>query len=296
MIGAAGRRRAGIVIAAGLTVGIGFGLRAADPDAADPTAAVARAEAVAGAAAAADAALGRLAGGLDQAREHAREGTARTLSGEAPAAELTRAADLLAGAGGDADAARRALIALAGVSAAIHPGMTVPALSYGGADLAQLAAQVRSGADAATLFVQRRHATEAVVDALAVALAALDRDDPTAALTALDQAGAPLSLLDDWEEQPPLFRYWMTVSRNLIEAAGDIASATLAGDEAAARAAGERYAEAADRARGADNALAVALSEEGSAISATPLRRLAAAADELDDARSWIQPLLQSAV
>jgi hypothetical protein len=296
MIGAAGRRRAGIVIAAGLALGIGFGLRAADPEAADPTGAVARAGAVAGAAEAADAALGRLAGGLDQAREHAREGTAGTLSGEAPAAELTRAADLLAGAGGDADAARQALIALAGVSAAINPGMTVPALSYGGADLAQMAAQLRSGADAATLFVERRHATEEVVDALAVALAALDRDDPTAALTALRQADAPLSLLDDWEERPPLFRYWMTVSRNLIEAAGDIASATLAGDEAAGRAAGERYAEAADRARGADNALAVALSEEGSAISATPLRRLAAAADEVDDARTWIQPLLRSAV
>ena len=185
-------------------------------------------------------------------------------------------------------------MALAGVIAAIDPGMTVPALSYGGADLAQMAAQLRSGAVAATLFVDRRHATEEVVDALAAALAALDRDDPTAALTALGRADAPLSLLDDWEEQPPLFRYWMTVSRDLIEAAGDIASATLAGDEAAVRAAGIRYAEAADRARGADNALAVALSEEGSAISATPLRRLAAAAGEVDDVRSAIQPLLQS--
>lgn len=294
MIGAAGRRRAGIVIAAGLTVGIGFGLRAADPDAADPPGAVARTRAVAVAAAAADAALGRLAEGLDQAREHGREGTARTLSGEAPAAELTRAADLLAGAGGDADAARRALIALEGVIAAIDPGMTVPALSYGGADLVQMAAQMRSGAVAATLFVERRHATEEVVDALAAALAALDRDDPTAALVALERADAPLSLLDAWEQRPPLFRYWMTVSRDLIDAAGDIANATLVGDEAAVRAAGERYAEAADRARGADNALAVALSEEGSAISAVPLRRLAAAADEVADARSAIQPLLPS--
>lgn len=294
MIGGAARRRAGIVIAAGLTVGIGFGLRAADPDAADPPGAVARAGAVAGAAEAADAALGRLAEGLDQARDHAREGIARTLSGEAPAAELSRAADLLAGAGGDADAARRALIALEGVTAAIDPGRPVPALSYGGADLVQMAAQLRSGAVAATLFVERRHATEDVVAALAAALAALDRDEPTTALMALGEADAPLSLLDAWDQRPPLFRYWMTVSRNLIEAAGDIASATLAGDDAAVRAAGERYAEAADRARGADNALAVALSEEGSAISAAPLRRLAAAADEVADARSAIEPLLRS--
>ena len=294
MIGATSRRRTAIAFVVGLAIVIGFGLRAADPDASDAPGAVARAGAVAGAAAAADAALARLAAGLDQAREHAREGTALTLSGEEPAAELTRAADLLAGAGGDADAARQALDALAGISAAIDPGLTIPALSHGAADLEQMAGQMRAGAVAATLFVERRHATEEVVDALAAGLTALDRDDPTTALAALDGANAPLVFLGEWEQRPPLFGYWMMVSRDLVEAASDIARATLAGDEAAVRAAGERYAEAADRARGADNALAVALSEAGSAISATPLRRLAAVADEVDDARGRIQPLLRS--
>lgn len=87
----------------------------------------------------------------------------------------------------------------------------------------------------------------------------------------------------------------MTTSRDLIAAAVDIAQATLADDSAALEAAARRYAAAAGRATGADNALAFTLSEEGSAISGTPLRRLAAAADEAADARLALQPLLRPA-
>jgi len=293
MIGAGGRREAAIAIGVLLAVGIGFGLRSADAALADPPGAAARTARLAEAARVADAALARLDGGLEASRDHARRGTALTVSGDAPAAELGTAADLLARAAEDADAARRSLLALAGYAAAIQPRTTVPALSYGGADLQQIAAQLRSGAAAATLFVERRHATEAIVEALAKGLGALDRDDPIAALAALDAAAAPLALLDDWEDRPPLLRYWMTISRDLIAAAADIASATIANDPTAVEAAGARYAKAAEAARGADNALAFALSEGGSAISAIPLRRLAGLADEAVDARAALQPLLQ---
>lgn len=218
-----------------------------------------------------------------------------TVEGEAPAPELISAADLLAAAGEEATDARRGLLALAGMAAAVRPGLVVPALSFAGPDLEQIAAQLRAGADAATTFVTRRHATQAVVDALGAALAALERNDPTAALAALDQADAPIALLEDWEDRPPLLRYWMTTSRDLIAAAGDIARATLANDPAAAAAAAERYAAAAETVRGADNALAFTLSEEGAAISATPLRRLAAAAVEAADARLALQQLLPPA-
>jgi hypothetical protein len=289
MIGADRRRRAVIVIGVGLAVGIGFGLRSADPARADPPGAAARAQSLADAAGAADAGLARLAGELDRAREHARSGTALTASGEAPAPELTAAAEVLAGASDEADAARRGLLALAGVAAAVEPAATIPTLSYGGAELEQIAAQLRSSADAATLFVERRHATQAVVDALAAALAALDRDDPAAALASLANADAPMALLGAWEQRPPLLRYWMTISADLLDAAGDIARATLAGDPVAQKAAAERYARAAEAARGADNALALALSEEGAAVSATPLRRLAAVADAVDEARAAIK-------
>jgi len=137
--------------------------------------------------------------------------------------------------------------------------------------------------------VERRHATQAVVDALAAALAALERDDPSAALASLAKADAPMALLGAWERPPPLLRYWMTISTDLLGAAGDIARATLAEDPVAQKAAAERYARAAEAARGADNALALALSEEGAAVSATPLRRLAAVADEVDEARAALR-------
>lgn len=244
---------------------------------------------------AADAALARLGAELDRARDHARRGTALTVSGEAPAPELTSAADLIAGASDEAEAARRRLLALAGIAAAVRPAATVPGLSYGGTELELIAAQLQSSATAATLFVERRHATQAVVDALAAALAALERDDPSAALDSLAQAHAPLALLEAWKERPPLFRYWMMISADLLDAARDIATATLSGDPAAVKTAGERYAKAAEAARGADNALALTLSEEGAAISATPLRRLAAVVDEADDARAAMRLMRQRA-
>lgn len=286
MIGAGGRRRAVIAISLGLAIGIGFGLRSADPTRADPPGALARTELMADAHDAAKVALARLSVELEGAREHARRGTALTVSGEAPAPELTSAADRVAGASDDAEAARQALLVLGGIAAAIQPGATIPVLSYGGTDLELIAAQLRSAAGAATLFVERRHATQAVVDALAVALAALERDDPSAALGSLQKADPPLALLEEWEQRPPLLRYWMMISADLLDAAGDIARATLNDDPAALKAAGERYAKAAEAARGADNALALTLSEEGAAISAAPLRHLAAIADEADDARS----------
>lgn len=294
MIGAAGRRRSVIVIGLGLAVGIGFGLRSADPASADPPGAAARTRFIADAADAADMALARLDAQLKRARDHARRGTALTVSGDAPAPELTSAADLLAGASDEADAARRDLQVLDGVAAGIQPTATVPSLSYGGTDLELIAAQLRRSAAAATLFVERRHATQTVVDALGAALADLERDDPSAALASLATADAPLALLQAWEERPPLLRYWLMISADLLDAAGDIARATISDDPTALQAAAERYAKAADAARGADNALALTLSEEGAAISATPLRRLAALADAVDQARSGLAQVRQA--
>ena len=295
MIGVGGRRRAVIAISLGLAVGIGFGLRSPDPAQADPVGALARTEALADAAGAADTALTGLSAELERARDHARRGAALTVSGEAPAPELTAAADVLAGAGDEADAARRALVALDGMAAAVQPEANVPSLTYGGADLEQLAAQLRNTADAATLFVERRHATRAVVDALAAALAALDRNDPTAAIDELRAADAPLALLAEWQQRPPLLRYWMMISAELLDAAGDIARATLADDPDAVKAAAARYVEAADSALGADNALAVTLSEEGAAVTVIPLQRLAALADEAAGAHAALPTAVQPA-
>jgi hypothetical protein len=292
MIGAARARRVATVIAIGLAVGVGFGLRSAHPYLADPPLEAARNQALMQAWARADRALASLAAVLADAIDHARKGSALTVAGDQPPApELSAAAGVLEAGAGTADAAHRSVEALAGLAAGIAPGLQIPVLSVAGPDLLLMAAGLRSSADAATIFVERRHATETIVEALGAAVAALDADLTAAAITDLERTTAPFALLDAWVERPLLFRYWMKVTGELIDAARDIAEATIAGDPVAQKAAGERYAKAGDAARGADNALAVTLSEEGGAVSVVQLQRLARAASDVADERAAVQPL-----
>jgi hypothetical protein len=275
----------------GLMVGIGFGLRSAHPSLADPLLAAERARALAQAATQADDALVSLAAALAEAIDHARAGAALTVAGDQPPApELTAAADLLQGESRRADAAQRAVESLIEMAADIAPAWHVPALSLAGPDLLLAASGLRTSADAAALFVERRHATEAIVAALGDALAALDADLPATAVTSLDRTVAPLALLDAWSEKPPLLGYWRKVTGELIDAARGIAEATIAGDPTAQRAAAQRYAKAAEAANGADHALAVSLAEEGNAVTVGELRRLAAAAGAVADERAALQP------
>jgi hypothetical protein len=174
----------------------------------------------------------------------------------------------------------------------VEPRSVVPALGYDTSELLLIASQLRDSAEASTLFVERRHATETIVQALADALAALKASHPGAALSALDDMRSPMLLLEAWTNRPPLMQYWMTVTGDLLGAARQIALATLDGDKAAVAAAAARYAEASKAARGADNALSVSLAEEGAAVNGGPLRRLAAAAGQAADLHAALQPLM----
>lgn len=283
-----------IVIVA--VAGLGLGLRSSDPTEADPAAAAARAQRLASLAAAADGAMAEVGLVLGDALDDARRGTALTVAGDSsPAPEFVAAADQLAAGAGLADAARRAIRDLAGTAAAIAPAHGIPTLSFSGPDLLIMAAQLRAAAEAATTFVERRHATGAILDALGGAAAALDANDPEEALRALGSADEPLALIHAWHDRPPLLGYWLTIIGDLLDAARGIATATIDGDAAAVAAAADRYAAAAETARGADNALALSLSEEGSAVSGTALRRLAVAAGEVEDLRAALQQLVQPA-
>jgi hypothetical protein len=289
-------RRAATVIAVVLGIGVGLGLRSADASRADPPGAAARLGRLSALAAGAEAAVDRLEGVLTEAIDHARRGSALTVAGdEAPAPELLSAAEIALTGQDAANAARRELRELVGAAAAIVPGAIIPVISYDGTELRLISAQLRASARAATEFVERRHATQAVVDALAAALLAIENDDPQAALDSLDAAQAPFALLEAWDQRPALLRYWMTVSGDLLQAAREIAAATIDGDAEAVEAAARRYAEAAERAQGADNAAAFALSEAGAAVAAVPLLRLASAAGEVADLRAALEPLLRPA-
>ena len=287
-------QRVAIVIVIALAVGIGLGLRSDDPSRADPTADLARLRSLAAAATAADQAVRRLSAALAEVLDHARRGAALTVAGTgAPAPELTRAADRLVAVSGEADAVRRSLTAVSGTAAAVEPRSAVPALGYDTSELLLIASQLRDSAAASTLFVERRHATEAIVQALADALTALKAGYPGLAFSNLLDAHAPMTLLEAWTNRSPLMQYWMTISGALLEAARQIALATLDGDKAAVSAAAARYAEASKAARGADNALSVSLAEEGSAVNGGPLRRLAAAVGQAADLHAALQPLMR---
>jgi hypothetical protein len=295
MIGGARRQRVAIVVVIALAVGIGFGLRSGDPSRADPTAEAARIRSLGAAAAAADHAVLQLSSALAEVLDHARLGAALTVAGtRAPAPELTAAADRLVVVAAEADAVRRSLSALHGTAAAVEPRTVIPALGYDTPQLLLIASQLRDSAEASTLFVERRHSTETIVRDLGEALAALDHDQPAEALADLHDARAPMALLEAWTKRPPLMQYWMTIAGDLLDAAGQIATATLRGDARAAAAGATRYAEASRAARGADNALSLSLAEEGAATTGAPLRRLAITVGQAADLHAALQPLVHS--
>jgi hypothetical protein len=296
MISGARGRGALALATAVAAIGICLGLRPADPTRADPPSSAHRREQLAAEGTAADASLAKLSDTLDAALGEARLGAALTSGGDPPPATALRAAATLLDAdAATADAASRALEALAGTAASVAPDWRVRQLSYNGPELLSVAAQLRQSADAATLFVERRTAAQAVVDALGAAVAALDGDRPQAAIEHLDDAIAPLAIVEEWDDRPQLLHYWESVIGRLLDAARGIAVASIEGDEDALALAAARYGEAAKLAGGADNALAVTLAEEGAAVTVTPLRRLAALAGEAGDVRAALTDLLSPA-
>jgi hypothetical protein len=237
-------------------------------------------------------ALEGLAAALGPARDAARRGAALVQSGDEPAAPaLEEAAATLESATEEASTAAAAIETLAGVAAAARPGTDVPSVA-GPAELRGIAGQLRDAAEAAGPFLDRRLAAARTLEHLESALAALDANDPSAALIALDQARSERSRLADWDPPPVTLPLWLRTSRRLIDAAEAIARAVLEGDAEAAERAGRRYAAAAEDARRADVSLALTLSETGDGLTATPLRRLATALADLERSRSVVASLM----
>lgn len=231
----------------------------------------------------ANAALERLQGDLGRAVDAARHGAAQVVSGDdAPEPALTEAATLLEAARTDARAAATTASSLAGTLACARPAAAaLPPNGVVPDRLASIATQLRASASSGAEFVERRWATEATLAALADALAALDRNDPRAALSALDDADAALRQIVDWEKRPPSLGYWLQTTAELLAAARGIADAAIARDPAAAAVAAAAYRAAADKAVDADRSRELAMAEAGSAITVVPLQRLAASLAEL---------------
>ena len=282
------------MVGVGAVLALGTVLAARPAGAAsDPTVATERAAALRAEAAEATQRLDTLIAQLQNALDAGRRGSALVVDGDdSPRADLEDAARLLAAASDEAAQAGAAADRVEGMLAAVAPERGPLPAGPSSALLPGIAAQFTSAADAAEPFVARRHASADTLDALAAALSALDDDDPRSALTALERAESSLQAVRDWEDPPTVLPFWLDTTGELVAAARRIAEASLAGNAQAVKRAADRYARAADEARQADTALAIAIAESGSSLAATPLQLLA---DALEAATAQRQALAEIA-
>ena len=260
--------------------------------AADPPIAAARHATLRDVASAADRALDDLIAQLKVAIDGGRRGSALIQDGDQDpgpafdeAASATRSAATLADRA--ADATERLDAVLRSVESAGGPLPPGPSSS-----LAAIAEQLTTSGAAGGSFVERRLAATATLTALAEALGALDDDDPGAALAALDRADASLATVAEWPAPPTVLPLWLETTGAMLEAARGIAGATIAQDPKAAEAAANAYRRAAEEARRADTALAIAIAEAGSSLAGTPMRLLAEALAAAIAQHEAVQPLL----
>jgi hypothetical protein len=290
--------RSGLLLGvlAAIALGAVLSQRPADAAASDPPRREARRQALASVALAADAELERLEAALQEAIDRGRQASALTVAGEerpSPAYEVAasavESAAAPASAAGDVVAELRAVQAAAG-----GLGAEVP-VGASAVDLLGIASQLREAAPAADEFVELRLASARTLSALDEALASLEAEEPDAALEALDAAADARTRVAGWEEPPAVLPVWLETTGRVIDAARDIARATLDGDLARAESAVAAYRMAIDGARQADVALALAISETGAGVAVTPLRRLADAAAATAAQRAAVASVLQEA-
>jgi hypothetical protein len=231
---------------------------------------------------------------LQLAIDAGRRGSALTIEGDrSPAPDFEEAAATAAAAKNEAAAAQGITAALDGTLAAVDPGFGPLPDGPDALALPGIGAQLTSAAEASDRFVERRGAAESTLEALAEALAALQDNEPSSALDALDRADAALRIVAGWDEPPVVLPFWLDTVSAMLAAVRRIAVATIQDDAAAAVRAGRAYRRAAEEARRADTALALALSESGAALAATPLRRLADALAAAAAQRDALAAVLQ---
>lgn len=221
--------------------------------------------------------------GLDDARRAA----AAVLTADAgPGDRLEAAGTTIANAEPAAVAARRAWDRLNGARAAWRSGLAPLPDPIPSGELASIGDQLGAAAPAADAFVDMRLRGLGLPTALGGAVSALERGDPETAEGIVNQARADLILLSGWENAPTSLPVWVSTTDAMISAVDDLITAVRAGDAAAASLAAEAFTGLADEASTADRALRIALGEGGSALTAAPLERLAAALGGIEDARA----------
>lgn len=270
--------------------------RPAGADAAEPTAAAARLAWLQSRAAEADRALAALIAELQRAVDAGRRASALVIQGERPPApEFEAAASAVGGATDEAAYAENMTARLGGTAAAVAPAHDALPDGPMASSLPGIAAQLTSAGEASGPFVAHRQAADATLAALGDGLAALEDDDPRQALAALDRADAALADVASWLDPPVVLPLWLDTTGALLSSARRMARAAIDGDAAALGRASRAYRAATTEARRADTALALAISESGAALAATPLRRLADTLAAAIQQRQAVASLMQMA-
>lgn len=281
--------RIAVFLASAVLLALLFGARSADSGVADPLRLAWLTDEAAAHARAADAALEAAETLMREAADEARRGQAAVLGGlEDPTAALEAAGLGFEAAATPLADAHATLVVLGWTLRAIDPQESSPQLGLLPADLVAVGAQWRAAALPSAALTDMRRQAESTLEALDDGLAALDGDDPSAALEAMDRATGQLEQVGDFNGQLSTLGYWVDTVDALIDAARDIALAALAGDAASLAAAQAAYDAAATNAARADRALTIALDEAAtgitspaSASSAAALRAVGAARDQL---------------
>jgi hypothetical protein len=246
-------------------------------------------------AARADETLIRLSTALEPALDAARSGAARVVAGdEAPGAVLATAAGLIASAEDEAADARRAIAAMEEARRAWRPeGEPVaPATERG--ELGSIAAQLDRSSDAADEFASMRRRAVAIPATLVEALRALEARDVAAARTLVDDARESHDIVAAWDIGLVTLPIWVETTDEMIGAVERILDATERGDDGAASEAAAEFSSLSDQGATADRALRIAMGEGGSAVTSTPLGRLAAVLASIGEVRATLASIRES--
>ncbi|HUG95373.1 MAG TPA: hypothetical protein VMK30_04455 [Pleomorphomonadaceae bacterium] len=287
--------RIAVFLASAVLLALLLGARSADSLVSDPLRVAWLTDEAVVHARAADAALEATENLMRGAIDEARRAQAAVVGGtEDPTAALEAAGLGFEAAATPLTDAHAALIRLGWTLRAIDPRETSPQIGLLPADLVAVGAQWLAAALPSAALGDMRRQAESTLEALDDGLAALDDDDPSAALEAIDRATGHLEQVRDFQvrdvdsQEASTLAYWVDTVDALIGAARDIALAAQAGDAAALAAAQAAYEAAATNAGRADQALTIALGEAATGItgpastsSADALRAVGAARDQL---------------
>jgi hypothetical protein len=230
--------------------------------------------------------------GLDAARV---AGAAVVSAVDPPGDRITAAAELIIAAEDAALPARRSVADLNGARLAWRPDAVPIPLPLETGELGSIGAQLRAAAPAADAFAQIRLAAEGLAGVLEEAVRALERGDVSEAERLTSLARADHETVAEWETDIPTLPVWLDTTDAMIRSVEDILAATRVGDAEGAAAAAEAFAGLREEAATADRALRITLAEGGSALTATPLQRLAAVLSGIEEVRAAAEAAIAEA-